>query len=155
MEFNVKNVQTLTEKHYDLLLKADPSKNVINSYLKRSAVFEALDGDKLIGILALLPTHPKTLEIINLAVIDDYQKMGIGTELVRFAIKLATDNGYTSIEVGTGSTSFGALHLYQKCGFRMTSIDRDFFTRNYDKKLSENNLPLKDMVRLSLDIKQK
>ncbi len=33
------------------------------------------------------------------------------------------------------------------------AIDRDFFSKNYSKPLIENNLLLKDMVRLRLDIK--
>lgn len=44
------------------------------------------------------------------------------------------------------------LYLYQKCGFRMTSIDRDFFVRHYAEPIIENGLVLKDMVRLSQDI---
>jgi hypothetical protein len=56
------------------------------------------------------------------------------------------------VEVGTGSTGVEQLYLYQKCGFRMTHIDRDFFVRHYSEPIVENGLVLRDMVRLSLDI---
>ncbi|MNJ03534.1 putative N-acetyltransferase YvbK [compost metagenome] len=60
--------------------------------------------------------------------------------------------GYQTIEVGTGSTGVAQLALYQKCGFRMTGIDRDFFTRHYAEPIYENGMQLKDMVRLSQDL---
>ncbi|WP_339350029.1 hypothetical protein [Bifidobacterium indicum] len=57
--------------------------------------------------------------------------------------------GYGRLEVGTGSTSTEALLFYQICGFRMDSIERDYFAGRYDQPVVENGIILKDMVRLS------
>ena len=62
-------------------------------------------------------------------------------------------SGYKTIEVGTGNSSIGQLALYQKCGFRITSIDRDFFIRNYEDDIFENGIWCRDMIRLSQDLK--
>ena len=59
---------------------------------------------------------------------------------------------YQTIEIGTGSTSFAQLYLYQKCGFRVVNIDRDFFVDNYDDPIIENKLILRDMIRLEKKI---
>ncbi|MGC6767396.1 GNAT family N-acetyltransferase [Enterococcus sp. LJL51] len=142
----------LTKQHYQLLLEADPSKKLVDDYTKRGQVYTISDADCLIGIIVLLPTRPDTLEIVNLAVNELYRKQGYAQQLITHAFTTAKKHGYKTIEIGTGSTSLNQLYLYQKCGFRMTGIDKDFFIRHYDKPIIENNLQLKDMVRLSLDL---
>ncbi len=43
-------------------------KKLVDDYLKRSWVYEAVAFGKLAGIIVLLPTRPETLEIVNLSV---------------------------------------------------------------------------------------
>lgn len=148
----IREIRELQAAHYDLLLLADPDKLLVENYVKRSVCFEVMFDDTEAGILALLPTRPETLEIVNIAVAKTYQGQGIGEELLQFALSYAKNSQYKTVEIGTGSTSFGQLYLYQKCGFRMTSIDRDFFLRHYEEEIVENKLILKDMVRLSIDV---
>ncbi|EOI06403.1 hypothetical protein UAY_00454 [Enterococcus moraviensis ATCC BAA-383] len=148
----IKEIQEFQAIHYDLLLSADPDKQLVEDYIKRSVCFDAMFDGSPVGILALLPTRPETLEIVNIAVSETYQGQGIGEKLLQFALSYAKNSQYKTVEIGTGSTSFGQLYLYQKCGFRMTSIDRDFFIRHYEEEIVENKLILKDMVRLSMDV---
>ena len=56
------------------------------------------------------------------------------------------------LEVGTGNSSISQLALYQKCGFRIVSIDRDFFKKSYREKIVENEIECTDMIRLSMDL---
>ncbi|EOL49049.1 GNAT family N-acetyltransferase [Enterococcus caccae] len=148
----IRAIKELQAVHYDLLLLADPDKHLVEAYVKRSVCFEAIFDDTTAGILALLPTRPETLEVVNIAVAESHQGHGIGENLLKFALSYAKNNNYKTVEIGTGSTSFGQLYLYQKCGFRMTSIDRDFFLRHYEEEIVENKLILRDMVRLSMDV---
>ncbi|GHP13833.1 putative N-acetyltransferase YvbK [Lentilactobacillus fungorum] len=137
-----------TSAHYKLLLDADPSKKLVDNYLKRSFNFEAKIGQRLVGVIILIETRPETIEIVNLAVDPSDQKQGIGHRLIQFATHWAIDQAYKVIEIGTGSTGFGQLYLYQKSGFRPYAVDQDFFVRNYSEPIIENNLVLKDMIRL-------
>lgn len=148
----IKKLNKIQPIHYDLLLLADPDKQLVENYVVRGLCFEAISTGKIVGVLVLLPTRPETLEIINIAVSEKYQGQGIGEKLIQFTLAHAKNLHYKTVEIGTGSTSFGQLYLYQKCGFRMTSIDRDFFLRHYEEKIIENRLVLKDMVRLSIDV---
>ncbi|ALS02880.1 GNAT family acetyltransferase [Enterococcus silesiacus] len=148
----IRVIQPLQAPHYDLLLSADPNKQLVDDYIKRGLCFELIFNNTVAGILVLLPTRPETLEIVNIAVSESYQGQGLGEKLIQFALAYATNHSYKTVEIGTGSTSLGQLYLYQKCGFRMTSIDRDFFLRHYQDEIVENKLVLKDMVRLSIDI---
>jgi len=68
------------------------------------------------------------------------------------AIQVAKTKGYKTIEIGTGNSSLGQLALYQKCGFRIVGVDRDFFVRHYQDEIFENGIQCRDMVRLSQDL---
>lgn len=83
--------------------------------------------EKIVGVYSLLPTRPATMELVNIAVDESEQHKGYGKALIQHAIETARREGYQTIEVGTGNSSIGQLALYQKCGFRITHIDRDFF----------------------------
>ncbi|CAH1058232.1 ribosomal protein S18 acetylase RimI-like enzyme [Paenibacillus sp. PastF-3] len=135
-----------------LLLLADPSLSLVEAYLKRGQCFVAEVENCIIGVYVLLQTRPETVELVNIAVDENQQSKGIGKQLVYHAIQNARLLGAKTIEVGTGNSSVGQLALYQKCGFRITGIDRDFFIRHYSEEIVENGIKVVDMIRLSLDI---
>ncbi|WP_419885168.1 GNAT family N-acetyltransferase [Paenibacillus sp. B-A-8] len=135
-----------------LLLLADPSQSLVEAYLKRGQCFVAEIENCIIGVYVLLQTRPETVELVNIAVDEKQQSKGIGKRLVYHAIENARLLGAKTIEVGTGNSSVGQLALYQKCGFRITGIDKDFFIRHYSEEIVENGIKVVDMIRLSLDI---
>ncbi len=90
--------------------------------------------------------------MVNVAVAEEFHGQGIGKKLVKHAIQTAKDKGYQTIEVGTGNSSIGQLALYQKCGFRISGVDRDFFIRHYEEEIFENGIQCVDMIRLSQDL---
>ncbi|WP_052256527.1 GNAT family N-acetyltransferase [Salinicoccus sp. YB14-2] len=135
----------------ELLLLADPSKEIVEDYVDRGECFVAEDGKQIIGVYVLLPTRPETVELVNVAVSEKFHGKGIGKKLVEDAVEEAKRKGYKTIEVGTGNSSIGQLVLYQKCGFRISGIDIDFFVRHYSKEIFENGIQCRDMIRLSQD----
>ncbi|MGG1877368.1 GNAT family N-acetyltransferase [Paenibacillus cisolokensis] len=136
----------------DLLLLADPSERLVKAYTQRGNCFVGEVDGAVIGVYVLLPTRPDTMELVNVAVAEHLHGQGYGKQLVHHAIAQARRHGCATLEVGTGSTGVAQLTLYQKCGFRMTGIDRDFFIRHYEEAIYENGMRLRDMVRLSLDL---
>lgn len=149
MNLEIQTLCKIEESHYELLLEADPSKKIVDDYLSRSFCFTAQKEEQLVGIIVLLPTSPTTLEVVNLAVQKEFRGQKIGQTLIYFALTFAKENQYEVVEIGTGSIGFEQLYLYQKCGFRMSHIERDFFINHYEQPIFENGLQLKDMVRLS------
>ncbi|MDF2660248.1 MAG: acetyltransferase, partial [Paenibacillus sp.] len=130
----------------------DPSKQLVERYLQRGTSYVAVDSGEIVGVYVLLPTRPATVELVNVSVREEHQGKGIGKQLVRHAVRQAREEGYQTIEVGTGNSSVDQLALYQKCGFRMVGIDRDFFLRHYEEPIFENGIQVTDMVRLSQDL---
>ncbi|MEV5027267.1 GNAT family N-acetyltransferase [Paenibacillus sp. LPE1-1-1.1] len=140
------------EPPMELLLSADPSALLVEEYLKRGECWVGIMDNEIIAEYVLLPTRPETVEIVNVAVDEIRQGQGFGKQMVLHAIKIAKQLGYKTIEIGTGNSGVSQLALYQKCGFRMTGIDRDFFIRHYPEAIYENGIQVVDMVRLSQDL---
>lgn len=148
LETKIVDFHKVTSAHYQLMLEADPSREIVDSYLDRAYKFKLTNGKKLLGLILMIDTRPETLEIVNLAVAESSRNKGYGEKLLSFVIDWAKQRGYRTLEIGTGSTSFAQLYLYQKVGFRIVGIDRDFFVDNYQEPIIENKLILKDMLRL-------
>ncbi|MBG9451559.1 acetyltransferase [Cytobacillus firmus] len=136
----------------NLLLLADPSIEFIKGYVNRGETYFAEINGEVVGVYILLATRPGTCEIINIAVSEKYQGEGIGRKLLEHAIELAFQGGYKTLEIGTGNSSIGQLAFYQKCGFRITGVDRDFFVRHYKEDIIENGIHCRDMIRLFMDL---
>lgn len=149
---NICNLKPGEKAPMKLLLQADPSKKMVRDYVDRGQCYIAEIGKEIIGAFVLLPTRPDTVEIMNITVAEQSRGQGIGKQLIEEAIKTSEKEGYKTIEVGTGNSSVGQLVLYQKCGFRITGIDSDFFITHYDEEIYENGIQCRDMIRLSQNL---
>ena len=133
----------------ELLLLADPSEQKIRAYLSRSRCFVALNNGAVAGTCVVQPGHAGAYEIMSIAVRPDSQKMGIGTALLKWVVECFRQAGATQLDVGTGTFGY-QLAFYQRQGFRVQRVDRDFFLRNYARPIMEEGIQLLDMLRLSL-----
>ena len=149
------------EAPWHLLLLADPSRERIKRYLPGSTCFGARQTTQftpsglgaLIGVCVLVPEGDglHRWELMNMAVSTAWQSKGIGSALLLRAIREMRERGVQQLDVGTGS--FGdQLLFYQRLGFRVTDIERDFFLQNYTTPLWERGVQHKDMLKLTLDL---
>lgn len=135
---------------WELLLAADPSQRIIATYLEKSAFLEARREGEWVGLLLLATTSSAERgEIVNLSVRPSEQNQGIGSQLLQQALAYGKRLGYRRMEVATATTSFGPLYLYQKNGFRVTSVEQDYYLKCYDEVLMENGLVVKDRLILT------
>ena len=143
--------QTKDEIPLDLLLLSDPSKEVIAEYIHLSITFAARIHTKIVGALVLLKTRPKTMEIMNISVYEEYQNNGIGKRLIKKAIEYAKEMKIKTLEIGTGNPGVIQMMLYQKCGFRIVGVELDYFRKNHDEKIFENGIECRDMIRMRME----
>ncbi len=73
----------------DLLLLADPSRERIETYLLGGECYAAEEGKNIIGVYVLLSERRTIIELVNLAVSEEYQGKGIGKQLLLHAIQRA------------------------------------------------------------------
>ncbi|API92606.1 putative N-acetyltransferase YvbK [Virgibacillus pantothenticus] len=148
----IRKLQAGENPPLELLLEADPQKELVEEYLFRGECFIAEIDGKVAGVYVLLPTRPSTIELVNIAIAEEEQGKGYGKKLIADAIQKAKEKKCRIMEVGTGNSSIGQLAMYQKCGFRITGVDKDFFVKHYSEPIVENGIPCTDMIRLSIDL---
>lgn len=151
-DIKIKKIIHKQDIPFDLLLLADPSKDLVKQYTKTWQIFWAYLDDKIVGVYVLILLHTQIFEIINIAVDTAFQGKGIWTMLIVDAIQKAKDMHAKKLEIWTWNSSSAQLALYQKCGFKVHSVDKGFFSRNYKKKIIENGIECTDMIRLRMDL---
>lgn len=139
-----------TNAPIELLLLADPSEDKIRSYLSGSKCFVASVGAVMVGACVVQPLNQDTYELMSIAVDPAHQKCGYGIALLKWVIDFYRNTGARRLEVGTGTFGY-QLAFYQRQGFRVTSIDQNFFVNNYPEPIFEDGIQLFDMLRLTLE----
>jgi ribosomal protein S18 acetylase RimI-like enzyme len=117
-EFKNININWLKEtveiSHYDEKVLDNPEEEI---FKKGGKIYLAFAGIELVGTFILLPVNQKDVELTKLAVDKTYRRIGIGRQLMNFAIDEAQKAGYTSIILLTHSSLTEAIKLYRKIGF--------------------------------------
>ena len=80
-------------------------------------IITARDNGKLVGIARSLTDFAFCTYLSDLAVDENYQKMGIGKQLLDAALALAKSCGYQKIRLDTLNTMLPAMKLYTDNGF--------------------------------------
>lgn len=139
---------------YNLLLLADETKEAIDKYIEDSDIYvlerktKKNRENEIIGIYVVQSTDENTLEIKNIAVDEKYQGQGIGTFLLKDAEIRAKERGFKTIIIGTGDCGIKQIQLYQKVGFEIFDVKKNFLIDNYPEPIYENGKLCKDKVML-------
>ena len=147
--------QVTSDKEFpwDLLLLADPSRELVAAHVAKGECYVARLNSEVIGEFVIMPKAPAVWELMNIAVADAHQGQGFGKTLLTEAIRIAQQHGAKILEVGTANCSLMQLAFYQKAGFRIVGVERDFFLKHYPEPMFENGIQCMDMVRLELNLK--
>jgi GNAT superfamily N-acetyltransferase len=138
----------------EVLLMADPSREMIEGYLHDGIRYVAKENERIIGALVLLRTRPGCMEIMNVSVLEEHRYKGIGRRLIEQATERAKRDGIRTLHIGTGNPGVGQMLLYQKCGFRIIGVELDFFRKRYKEKIIENGIECRDMIRMEMDLRR-
>jgi ribosomal protein S18 acetylase RimI-like enzyme len=138
------------EAPLDLLLVADPSLDTIRRYLEHSICHVATVEGETMGTYVIQPIGDDVHELMNIAVSPAHQRKGIGARLLDHAIATVREAGARRLELGTGTFGY-QLTFYQRAGFRVVAVERDYFLSHYDEPIYENGIQHKDRLRLALE----
>lgn len=144
------------ESFMELLLLADESEKQVRSYMNEGDLFAFFPAGETepVGMVLALPLEPGEVELKAVAISPNVQSKGLGKRMLAVVLAALTAGGYQRAIVGTGNSGVGQLAYYQKAGFRLHHIERDFFSpeRGYDEGIAENGILLRDMVWMDLDL---
>jgi ribosomal protein S18 acetylase RimI-like enzyme len=133
-----------------LLLLADEAEP-LRGYLQSGDLYlmRAIGGEAL-GVTHVVPykTVPGSFELRAVAVSPVRHNQGLGQRMLMLVLADLRQRGAQRVIVGTSNAGIGQIAFYQKAGFRLWRIERDYFTREkgYDPDERENGLPHRDMV---------
>jgi ribosomal protein S18 acetylase RimI-like enzyme len=121
----------------------------LRAYLQEGELFGLVpvDGEQLAAVL-VVTAEPGVAELRAVAVAEAAQGQGVGTRVIEAVLDELRRRGTRRVVVGTASSGTRQLAFYQRCGFRVSHVERDFFTtaKGYPADLSENGIPTRDMV---------
>lgn len=132
---------------YHLLLLADETKEAIDKYLFDSTIYLIKYNSVEIGAFCLYEVNEDTIELKNIAIVENFRNMGLGSSSIRY-IKDLCKGHYRDLIVGTGDVGVQQIRFYEQNGFEKYSLRKDFFLKNYDYPIFENGKQLIDMVVL-------
>jgi GNAT superfamily N-acetyltransferase len=84
-------------------------------------------------------------EIVELAVTPERQGRGLGGRGLDWIADEARRRGKRAVEVGTSNASLGNLAFYQRGGFRMHHVRRDYFSY-YRTPRVEHGIEVRDLL---------
>lgn len=137
-----------------LFAEADDSESEIASYCDLGILFVARHEGAVVGQALIVETGEAGIfELKSLAVYEEWRSRGFGAALVQAAIRHCRDQGARLLLVATAAASIPALQFYQRQGFRIRRVIRDFYSaeRGY-RPLELNGIPLRDEVIFDLEL---
>lgn len=140
------------EDYIDLLLEADPSRDMIHKYLNDSDVYALKKEDELISIAVILHIDRKTLELKNIITRENYRNKGYAKTLLK-SLCGNYKQKYDRMLVGVAENN---IPFYVKQGFdKYEKTIKNFFIDNYKEEIKDGDLVCTDLIYYSKDLKKK
>ncbi len=143
------------DAYLPLLFLADDSEEQVRAYYQHGTLFafDVPDG-RPVGMILAIDEPDGSVELKAVAVEESRHGQGFGTHMLRSVLGELRARGVGRVIVGTSSAGVGQLAYYQKAGFRLWKIERDFFSpaRGYPEGIEENGIPLRDMVWMDQEL---
>ncbi|HEU4327756.1 MAG TPA: GNAT family N-acetyltransferase [Roseiflexaceae bacterium] len=137
---------TEIEQVVPLLLLAEPSERALRWGLQNlsDTVYRA-EQDGVLVAACTMQWRNDPAELMELGVAPEQQGRGLGRAIIAWLVEEAGRRGRRELQVGTTNSNLRAIAFYQKCGFRMDSVRRDYF-RYYREPHYENGIQVRDML---------
>ena len=148
----IKKEKENKEKYMDLLLEADPEKEVIEKYLKDGELFVLTYKEEVVCVAVVTRVNETICELKNIATVEKYRGQGYGKKMIKYLFDNYKQK-YKKMLVGTSENN---IPFYVKQGFdKYEKTIKNYFIDNYDKEIWDGDLQCIDMYYYSKDLKEK
>ena len=136
-----------------MLLDADEDEERIRAVLldPTCTTYAAWLDSRLVGTTVVRWETNAPSEIVYIEVAAIERGHGYGKQIIYALENELTRRGGGSLLVGTANSSLENIAFYQKCGFRMYEVRRDYFSY-IQPPVEEHGIPLRDMLVLRYDV---
>jgi ribosomal protein S18 acetylase RimI-like enzyme len=137
-----------------LIRLAEDSESQLESAIDDGTMYVVEEGEAPIGVVLVLDHGVHERELRYVAIAESHQRKGLGKAMLADVRAAEAARGAARLLVGTSSADTGNLDFYQRCGYRLLSIERGYFTpaRGYPPDFVLNGLPAVDMVWMDLEL---
>ncbi len=112
--------------------------------------YVVLAGEQPAGAVVMRWGHDES-EIVYIAVDAGVRGQGLGKHALQLVAEEARRRKAAALVVGTSNASLGTIAFYQKCGYRIDAVRRDYF--NYFRApVFEDGIQIRDMLMLRLEL---
>lgn len=147
----IKKEKENKEQYMDLLLEADPSKDMINDYLRDGELFVLTYKEMIACVAVVIKVDNNTCELKNIVTVEKYRGQGYGKKMIKYLIDNYKQK-YDKMVVGTTENN---IPFYVKQGFdKYEKTIKNYFVDNYDEKIWDGDLQCIDMYYYSKDLKK-
>ena len=134
----IREISKGREAYLPLLRLADPSDHMIGRYLAEGKLYVLFESGEA-QAAALVTERQDGMEIKNLAVREEAQGRGLSRKLLAHVDR---ETAGKTLFVGTGRP---LIPYYEKFGFRVAYVEKNFFTDNYPEEIVDAGEVLRDM----------
>lgn len=154
-DIKIERVRREHRRNYiNYLLLADESEQVVMEYIDHGDMFAIYANEEGIGVMLFTYLSDSVVELKNIAVAQSFRGMGVGKEVIDHASIFYAQKGLKKIVVGTANSSIANLAFYQKAGFRIVDIKRDFFLK-YPEPIFEDDIQAIDMIMFEKELMER
>lgn len=88
---------------------------------------EKRDG-RIVGYVCVRTMYEEA-QICNIAVIPQFRRQGVASELLKTMVNFAASQNCTRCELEVNAENTAAVELYKKCGFEIAGLRKNFYRR--------------------------
>lgn len=135
-----------------VLHDAEEGDELIRAALRDPAneAFAAWNDGHLVGGAVVQWRPGSTSELLYIAVVEERRGHGDGRAILRHLVDELPKHG-SRLVVGTSSSSLDNIAFYQRCGFRMDAVKRDYFDY-VQPPVIEYGITMRDMIVFAYEL---
>ena len=146
---NIRKEKDNKEQYLELLLEADPSKEMINKYLADGELFVLTYKDEPVCIAVVMKIDNDIVELKNIITKEKHRGNGYAKKMIKYLV----DNYKTRYKKMIVGTTENNIPFYVKQGFdKYEKTIKNYFVDNYDKEIFDENMQCVDMYYYSKDL---
>ena len=142
----IKKIENNKSKYMELLLEADPEKEVIEKYLEKGDLFIGKNEGKVVCVCIIIRYDNETCELKNIATLPEARGKGYAGKMIEYVFEIYKKQ-YKRMIVGTTENM---IPFYVLNGFKKYHHTvKNFFVDNYENEIWDGDLHCIDMYYYS------
>ena len=140
----IQQIRRDKDEYMDLLLMADPQRDMIESYLDRSEVFVLVNGVDVCVICVVEPLKNRMCELKSIAIREKDRGKGCARYMLRHICE-HYGNQCDTMYAGM-CNSRRNIEFFEKCGFINSHIAVNFYPEHYREPVCQDGVRMTDKV---------